>query len=321
MALPINIPDLLRSSSQIGKEREKPLRIALIIEADAPDGLIEVVRSRFKPYTSNVRLQIEVADPGVALGFHETTDVVIGVVGSGRGGIGSALASARERTIPALALGAAESAGTIAEAAIHPYADSVSDPDPVRAVDVEAAAWLVDHLSSKRLALAHNFPFMRKAVADEAVKATALQNALIGAVVIIPGADMPLMTLNQAKMLLQIAAAYGQPLGADRAKELGAIVGGGFALRAAARQLLVFVPGFGWAVKGAIGYGGTIAMGKAAIAYFEEGADLSEIGRRVVEVRDAAMERIRRDRGALKATTAELIEARQEGEVAADREL
>ena len=32
-----------------------------------------------------------------------------------------------------------------------------------------------------------------------------------------PGADMPIMTLNQAKMLLQIAAAYGQPLSARSA--------------------------------------------------------------------------------------------------------
>ena len=39
-------------------------------------------------------------------------------------------------------------------------------------------------------------------------------------VVFIPGADMPIMTLNQAKMLLQIAAAYGQPLSAERIKEL-----------------------------------------------------------------------------------------------------
>ena len=46
------------------------------------------------------------------------------------------------------------------------------------------------------------------------------------------------MTANQAKMVLEIAAAYGQPLTADRIKELAAIVGGGFAWRAVARQII-----------------------------------------------------------------------------------
>ncbi|MBW6469138.1 MAG: hypothetical protein K0B85_08290 [Coriobacteriia bacterium] len=310
MALPINVPDLLRSSSKINAEREQPLRIVIVIEPDAPDELIDAVRDRFRPGTSNARLQIEVAEPDVRVPLRDTSDAVIAVVGSGRSGIAATLAEARDRAIPALAVGLADSLRDVAEYVAHPYADTVAALDGARVIDDEVSAWLVERLSGKRLALAHNFAFMRKAVADEAVKATALQNALIGTVVIIPGADMPLMTLNQAKMLLQIAAAYGQRLGAERVKELAAVVGGGFALRAVARQLLVFVPGFGWAVKGAIAYGGTIAMGKAAVGYFEEGFDLAEIAGKLVEVRDAAVERIRRDKHALKHTAAELAEAR-----------
>jgi uncharacterized protein (DUF697 family) len=118
---------------------------------------------------------------------------------------------------------------------------------------------------------------MRRAVAREAVKATAWQNAAIGGLSIIPGTDMPIMTLNQGKMLLQIAAAYGQQMGAERIKELAAVVGGGFVFRAFARQALTLVPGFGWAVKAAIAYSGTIAMGNAAVAYFERGADVPEM--------------------------------------------
>ena len=57
-----------------------------------------------------------------------------------------------------------------------------------------------------------------------------MQNAGVGLVVFIPGADLPIMTLNQAKMLLQIAAAYGEPMGKERVKELAAVVGGAFAL-------------------------------------------------------------------------------------------
>jgi uncharacterized protein (DUF697 family) len=142
------------------------------------------------------------------------------------------------------------------------------------------------------MALAHNFPFMRRAAAEAAVRATAWQNALIGTVGFLPGADMPVMTANQIKMLLRIAAAYGEPLGAERIKELLPIVGGGFAFRAAARQLVGVVPVLGWAVKGGIGYSGTLAMGKAAIAYFERGADLPAVARSLTtRVRGAVVER------------------------------
>jgi uncharacterized protein (DUF697 family) len=115
---------------------------------------------------------------------------------------------------------------------------------------------------------------LRPAAAAHAVRTTAWQNAVIGAVAFFPGADMPLMTANQAKMILQIAAVYGEPLGPERIRELAAVVGGAFLLRTVAREAVGLVPGFGWALKGAIGYTGTIAMGKAASEYFEKGADI-----------------------------------------------
>jgi uncharacterized protein (DUF697 family) len=36
-----------------------------------------------------------------------------------------------------------------------------------------------------------------------------------------------------------------------------------------ARELLDFVPGPGWVLKGAVAYAGTRALGEAAIRYFE----------------------------------------------------
>jgi len=123
-------------------------------------------------------------------------------------------------------------------------------------------------------ALAAALPSMRRTYCDHVVLANATQNGVIGVVVIIPGADMPAMTANQVRMVLKIAHAYGEELGLDRAIEILTIVGTGFVLRTLARQALDFVPGFGWAVKGAVGFSGTIALGQAAIAYFEAGAPL-----------------------------------------------
>jgi uncharacterized protein (DUF697 family) len=122
--------------------------------------------------------------------------------------------------------------------------------------------------------LAQLLPSVRRTYCDHVVLTNAGQNGVIGVVVIIPGADMPAMTANQIRMVLKIAHAYGEELTLDRALEILSVVGVGFVLRAVARQALDLVPGFGWAVKGAVGFSGTIALGQATIAYFEAGAPL-----------------------------------------------
>lgn len=149
--------------------------------------------------------------------------------------------------------------------------------------------WVVAAFKQKRLAFAQAFDFVRRPLSSESVRATSIQNAGVGLVVVIPGADMPIMTLNQAKMILQIAAAYGQPLTAERVKELAAVVGGAFACRTVARQLVGVVPAFGWAIKAAIGYSGTAAMGYAAIEYFEHGGNMAGLAGVVSEARAKAV--------------------------------
>ena len=169
-------------------------------------------------------------------------------------------------------------AGFAGAAASSP--DVLDAPIPIDAaaacaLDRRMGEWVVAACREKRLALALSFPFVRKPLSLEAVSATSLQNAGIGLVLFIPGADMPLMTLNQAKMLLQIAAAYGEPMSAARVKELAAIVAGGFACRSVARQVAGAVPAIGWAVKAGVGYAGTKAMGLAAVEYFERGGNIA----------------------------------------------
>ena len=123
-------------------------------------------------------------------------------------------------------------------------------------------------------ALATRLPAVRRSYCDHVILSNAAQNGVIGAVVIIPGADMPAMTANQIRMVLKIAAGYGEEVGLDRAFEILSVVGTAFVFRTLARQALDFVPGFGWALKGAVGFSGTVALGQAAIAYFEAGAPL-----------------------------------------------
>ncbi len=292
MKLPIDIREITNLSKKAREEREQPLRVAVFVDPDTPDELLDGVRTRLTPQTSLARLHIAIAEPGLRLTLAPDVDTVIALLGSGTESMRASIAEARERYVPTAALALGEDREIVATRLGHPILDTLVDEDVDHLIDDLLGEWLADRLSGKRLALATNFAFMRRAVAEESVKTTAFQNGVIGVVVILPGADMPLMTANQAKMLLQIAAAYGEPLGKERIKELAAVVGGGFALRAIARQALAFVPGIGWAVKGGVSYAGTLAMGQAAIAYFERGADFGEVLREARDARDRAVAEI-----------------------------
>jgi len=123
-------------------------------------------------------------------------------------------------------------------------------------------------LGERATPLAARLPVLRDAVVDELIRRASRQNALIGAAVFVPGADLPVLTLNQVRLLLRIADAYGFEVDRERIREVLAVIGGGLGLRAAARSALGLVPFAGWLVKGGIAYAGTRAVGEAARRYF-----------------------------------------------------
>ncbi|MBE0429187.1 MAG: hypothetical protein IBX61_04865 [Thermoleophilia bacterium] len=128
---------------------------------------------------------------------------------------------------------------------------------------------VVDAAGDQAAALAARLPVLREEACRQIVRRTARQNAVIGCLFIIPGADMPVMTINEARMVLRLAAAHGEDVGAERTLELLGVVGAGFGLRAIARQALVLLPGPGWIIKGSVAYGGTRAIGRTARIYFD----------------------------------------------------
>lgn len=130
---------------------------------------------------------------------------------------------------------------------------------------------VADRAGDKGYVLAAKLPAIRQAVCQEIVRRFARQNGILGAAIFIPGADLPVLTLNQIRMVLRLAAAHGEELDAERAVELLGVVGAGLGFRALARQALTVVPGPGWAIKGGVAYAGTLALGEAALAYFESG--------------------------------------------------
>jgi uncharacterized protein (DUF697 family) len=133
----------------------------------------------------------------------------------------------------------------------------------------QIAAAVARRLGEGGTALAARLPVLRHAVCKALIAHFAKRNAVVAAAVFVPGVDLPVLTLNQIRLVLRIALAYGQELDRERAVELLGVVGAGLGFRTVARELLDFVPVAGWAVKGAVAYSGTKAIGEAAIRYFE----------------------------------------------------
>ena len=128
------------------------------------------------------------------------------------------------------------------------------------------------------VALAARLPALRRGVVDTLVARVARQNAAIAAAVFIPGVDFPVLTLNQLRLVLRIAAAYGEEIDAERLPEILGVVGSALGFRALARQALGVIPIAGWAVQGAVAYAGTRTLGEVAIRYFETLRSRAESG-------------------------------------------
>jgi uncharacterized protein (DUF697 family) len=120
--------------------------------------------------------------------------------------------------------------------------------------------------------LASQLPALRPRVVNTLIEAAARRNAKAALLIFIPGADMPVLTAVQMRLVLQIAACHGQKVSPDRAVELLSVLGAGFGFRMIAREALDLVPVAGWAVKSGIAYSATKALGRATDEYFEHGA-------------------------------------------------
>jgi small GTP-binding protein len=124
------------------------------------------------------------------------------------------------------------------------------------------------------VALGRALPGYRRQVANRIVRNASVVNAAIGAEPI-PGLDIPFLLAIQARMVLRIAAIFGEPMSVQHAKELVATIVGGVALRYLAQEGAKLIPGPGWVVAAAVASAGTWAIGQVAIQYFEHGKTLT----------------------------------------------
>jgi uncharacterized protein (DUF697 family) len=133
----------------------------------------------------------------------------------------------------------------------------------------EIAAAVAARLGEAGTGLAARVPVLREPVCRELIESFSRKNGILAVAIFVPGADFPVLTLNQIRLVLRIGAAHGVEIDQQRLPEVLATVAAGFGFRALARQLLGAIPVAGWAVKGGGAYGGTRALGEAAMRYFQ----------------------------------------------------
>lgn len=286
---PINVKKLLDVVTNLGEERDLPLAVDLVFDITANDELIDEVIVLFEAQDSSCNVRSVLLQRDVPC-IETPCDLCV-IVGGTSILLGDVAAAARAKGIPAVVLSAkGEIAYTdcaeLAYSNVHIqdnethkgiYEDDLLEIDLAQEEPfLPLAHWIFENASAKRLALAAHFQFLQRPLCLELIQSASIQNGAIGVVAFVPGADMPLITLNQARLVLQIALIYGNALDRDRVKEILAVIAGAFGFRAIARELSKLIPGIGIAIKAGIAYSATLAIGHVALDYFADGGKVAE---------------------------------------------
>lgn len=303
-SMPIDIKKLLDVVTNIGKQQDMPVHVDLIFDPTASSRLVDLIIDAFvnvQGASSKSKVHVNDSILGEAVPSISSHADLCVIVGGDSLLLGDVEHAAQELDVPAVVVIergktyfaddkdaaqkyadmtlAANSASTLSGNAKVPNVgrgvslknliDVELDDDETRPLEA-LGVWIVQNVSDKRIPLASAFPFLRHPLAVELAKQSTLQNGAIGLVFFVPGADMPLIALNQAKMVLQIATVYGYDLSKERIREIVFVLAGGFGCRAIARKLVSQIPMLGWLVKPAVAASGTMGMAIAAIEFYEE---------------------------------------------------
>ena len=141
---------------------------------------------------------------------------------------------------------------------------ALEDPD----VGLRLLPRLLDAEPDLLVPLAGEIPALRQQAANRLIRQTALLSAVTG-LEPVPLLDLPLQLALQARLLLRLAAIYGQARPGGSSREMVAAVAGSLGLRYAVQQVVKLVPVLGWVVSGILSGLSTYLIGRAAAAHYQ----------------------------------------------------
>ncbi|HEC21927.1 MAG TPA: GTP-binding protein [Chloroflexi bacterium] len=117
-------------------------------------------------------------------------------------------------------------------------------------------------------------PQFRRLASGRVIRQSSMLASFIGAEPI-PGLSLPFLVAVQVRMLLRLAAIYGENMSVARARELIGAIAGGLVVRYAAQEVAKLVPALGWVAAGLAAGSGTFAIGQASVVFFENSQKLA----------------------------------------------
>jgi uncharacterized protein (DUF697 family) len=275
--LPIKPLDLLKTARSVFTKQDDQLRLGLFFDPRLEDVFIDHISALFAPATSSTRVFAHVLAGEVALTENNSYDAAVVILQTPD--IAHALVrQAKDSGLPVLIIAASGFRKAWSDAYDVSILDAVVAREPAKMAH-EVAVWFAENLSDKRGALARGFLFMRKELADRLVLSTTQQNAVVAAVPFVPGADITILTLNEVKMVLQLALMSGQKVSLSRALEVAVVIAAALGARFAARvliKLMPFKPATTWIARAAVSAATTWLLGQAARAWYKHNGDLVE---------------------------------------------
>lgn len=261
------IVDVINEGKKAQESRSDGVRVCVRIAAEAPRQLVLAVKDAFVAVRRDAIVDVREAAAGDTAGS-EPVDLAVIVCGAAEKDAASCAVSFVRRGTPVAFVveSAVEAPELLLPEETADYLGVIACTDPSQ-LGGALGPWVIEHCD-KGIAFAASFPFCRKAEVDALITRCATENAGVGAINLIPGSDMPIMTANQAKLALDIAAAYGRGLEPSRALEIAAVVAAGFGWRSLSRSITSLVPTGAWVLRAVLGYAGTLVTGRAVEARF-----------------------------------------------------
>ncbi len=137
---------------------------------------------------------------------------------------------------------------------------------------------MIDASPEAALVIGYELPKYRREAAQRIIRNATLVSLAAG-LEPIPLVDIPILLGTQIRLVLRMAALYGEPLnsadGRNHARELVATMAGGLGLRYLAEQAAKAVPFGGDFVAGIIAGAATWSIGQVALEYYEGGKQIS----------------------------------------------
>lgn len=253
----------------------EPTCTHIYVDSLASEDVILAVHAYFMPERTDATVHVSKLSDGVSLVSNRTSQRNNGSTIPDIAVIIPTPTSACEDALVMLASHAIPCAVVVESAVEAPkIADTLFDTGLITVIAGTTEEALFDRLSTwiattvdKAVSFAAAYPSCRESVVKQITSACAKENAAIGAVALVPGSDMPLMTARQIRLALDITSAYNIDMSIETIAELLGVVGAGFGYRTVARTVAGAVPGFGWALKAGMGYAGTRTTARVIHAY------------------------------------------------------